>query len=100
MISFKTFFSIVIPFSICLTVMGQDVAEKKVIKEEDLASFTKDAKFDSEGVGQDKIDKEMAILENKGKDANSDFIMLLDECAKLPDEASFKACKQKVITNK
>ena len=96
---FKVFITI-LQLSFCLPVFSAETAEKKVIKEEELGSFTKDAKFSGEDVDQAKIDKEMAVLDEKGKEKSFDYIMLLDECSKLSDQKAYSACKQKIISNK
>lgn len=78
-----------------------ELTEKKIIKEEDLAAmFTKDAKFSAEATDQAAIDKEMVVLDEEGKEASFGSVLLLDECAKLPDENAYKNCKQKVLNNK
>ncbi len=97
----KSFNLILITSLLCFSTWSVEPTEKKVIKEEELASmFTKDAKFSAEATDQAAIDKEMIVLDEEAKEASFGSVLLLDECAKLPDENAYQVCKQKVLKNK
>ena len=97
----KLFNLVLLSLLISFSSFAVEPTEKKVIKEEELASmFTKEAKFSGEAIDQAAIDKDMAVLDEEGKEASFGSVLLLDECAKLPDENAYKNCKQKVLSNK
>lgn len=97
----KAHYFIHLSYLLIFSVYSAEPVEKKVIKEEDLASmFTKEAKFSSEAVDQDSIDKEMAVIDEASKEASFGSVLLLDECGKLPDENAYQACKKRVLNKK